>query len=151
MPAVFEFHRTVRDDEIDTQGHANNVCYVQWMQDAALAHSAAQGWPAEAYRRLGSGWVVRSHAIEYHEPVQAGEEIVVETWVATFKRVTSVRRYRITRPADGALLATAETKWAFINYATGQPQRVPADIAGAFEIVAHPPASRYRVEPSHEA
>ncbi len=139
MPAVFEFQHTVRDDEIDAQGHANNVCYVQWMQDAALAHSAAQGWPGEAYRKLGSGWVVRSHAVEYHEPALAGQEIVVETWVATFRRVTSVRRYRIVRPADAALLATAETKWAFINYATGQPQRVPAELAGAFEIVTQTP------------
>src|SRR5512140_2566482 len=107
MPAIFEYRHTVRDDEIDAQGHANNVCYVQWMQDAALAHSAAQGWPAEAYQQLGSGWVVRSHAIEYHESAQAGEEIVVETWFATFKRVTSVRRYRLFRPADTALLPDA--------------------------------------------
>ena len=68
MPAIFEYHHTVCDDEIDVLGHANNVCYVAWMQDAALAHSAAQGWPAEAYGRLGMGWVVRSHAIEYHQP-----------------------------------------------------------------------------------
>ncbi len=138
MPAVFQYHHTVCDDDIDVQGHANNVCYVQWMQDAAVAHSAAQGWPLDAYRRLGGGWVVRSHAIEYRRPAQSGDQIVVETWVATFKRVTSLRRYRILRPADATLLATAETHWAFINYATGQPQRVPAELAGAFVIVAAP-------------
>ena len=51
-----------RADEIDGQGHANNVAYVQWMQDAAVAHSAAQGWPGERYVELGCGWVVRSHS-----------------------------------------------------------------------------------------
>ncbi|MGO8744530.1 MAG: acyl-CoA thioesterase [Thermoguttaceae bacterium] len=135
MPAIFEYDHTVRDEEIDAQGHANNVCYVAWMQDAALAHSAAQGWPAEAYQRLGMGWVVRSHAIEYHQSAKAGDRITVRTWVATFKRVTSLRRYRIIRQTDGMLLATAETKWAFIHYATGQPHRVPTEIARAFEIV----------------
>ena len=138
MPAIFEYHHTVRDDEIDAQGHANNVCYVAWMQEAALAHSAAQGWPAEAYQRLGMGWVVRSHAIEYHQSARAGDEITIKTWVANFTRVTSLRRYRIIRQADGVLLATAETKWAFIDYATGQPCRVPIEIVGAFEIVAVP-------------
>jgi acyl-CoA thioester hydrolase len=140
MPAIFEYHHTVRDDEIDVQQHANNVCYVAWMQAAAVAHSAAQGWPPEAYERIGLGWVVRSHAIEYRQPARAGDEIVVVTWVATFKRVTSLRRYRMIRGADGALLAIAETNWAFVNYATGQPHRVPAEIARAFEIVEQPPA-----------
>ena len=40
---------------------------------------------------------------------------------------------------DGALLATAETLWAFINFATGRPARIPPDIAGAFAVVDAPP------------
>ncbi len=153
MPAIFEYHHTVADDEIDGLGHANNVCYVRWMQDAAVAHSIAQGWPAERYRWLGSGWVVRSHNIVYHQPAQAGDSVVIETWVATMKRVTSLRRYRILRAASGSplpragsgaggegclpavLLATAETNWAYINFATGQPTRVPAEVARAFQVV----------------
>jgi acyl-CoA thioester hydrolase len=138
MPAIFEHHHTVQNHEIDALGHANNVCYVGWMQDAALAHSAAQGWPSEAYLRLGSGWVVRSHTIDYHDAARVGEQIVVGTWVAAFKGVASLRRYRMIRPADGTVLATAETKWVFVNYATGQPRRVPMEIMRAFEIVEHP-------------
>jgi acyl-CoA thioester hydrolase len=138
---LFEYHHTVGPEEIDALGHANNVCYVRWMQDAAVAHSAALGWPPEAYLRLGSGWVVRSHAIEYRQSARDGDRIVVRTWVATMKRITSLRRYRILRPADAALLATAETRWAFINYATGQPERVPARIVRAFPVVTEPPVS----------
>ena len=135
MPEIYEHLHTVGADEIDPLGHANNVAYVEWMQSAALAHSAAQGWPGETYRELGSGWVVRSHTIEYRQPAWAGDEIVVRTWVATMKKVTSLRRYRIVRRADDELLATAATKWAFINYTTGQPTRIPAEIAQAFQVV----------------
>ncbi len=140
MLAIFQHHHRVRDDEIDVQRHANNVCYIRWMQDAAVAHSTALGWPAEAYLKLGFGWVARSHAIEYRQPAQAGDRLVIETWVALRTRVRSIRRYRILRPADAALLATAETHWVFVNYATGQPARVPAEIARAFAAAAHPPA-----------
>jgi len=108
------------------------------MQSAAVAHSAAQGWPGPRYQDLGSGWVVRSHTIEYHQPASAGDRIVVWTWVATMKKITSVRRYRILRRGDGELLATAATKWAFIDYATGEPARIPAEIADSFRVVDRP-------------
>jgi acyl-CoA thioester hydrolase len=135
MPEIFEYLHTVADGEIDALGHANNVAYVEWMQAAALAHSAAQGWPGRKYRQLGSGWVVRSHTIEYHQPAGAADQIVVRTWVATMKKVTSIRRYRIIRRADEELLATAETKWAFVDFQTGQPTRIPQKVAGSFQVV----------------
>ncbi len=135
MPEIFEYFHTVCDDEIDALGHANNVAYVEWLQAAAVDHSAAQGWPGEKYRELGAGWVVRSHTIEYDRPAVAGDRIMVRTWVATMKKVTSIRRYLILRHDDETLLATAETKWAFIDYATGQPMRVPPEIARSFAIV----------------
>jgi len=135
MPKIFEFEHTVHPSEIDSLGHANNVSYVQWMQSAALAHSAAQGWSHEAHREFGYGWVVRSHGIEYHQPAMAGDRIVIRTWVATMKKVTSLRRYRIIRVEDEELLAIAETNWAFINYSTGQPVRIPPEVADAFVVV----------------
>ncbi len=135
MPDVFYYSHTIHPSEADILGHANNVAYVEWMQQAALAHSAAQGWPWQRYKDSGCGWVVRYHRIEYRQPAIPGDEIVVETWVATLRKATSMRRYRIQRPADGRLLASAETKWAFIDFATGQPVRIPAEIAMAFTLV----------------
>ncbi len=135
MPKIFEYHHTVVDAEMDPLGHVNNVSYVEWMQSAALGHSAAQGWPHQRYRQLGFGWVVRSHAIEYRQPAVANDRIVVRTWVATMRKATSIRRYHIIRQSDGQLLATAETKWAFINFATGQPTRVPPEVAEAYHLV----------------
>lgn len=138
MPAIFEYAHTVTTEDLDLLGHANNLSYLKWMQSAALAHSAAQGWPTDAYTRLGAGWVVRSHRIEYLQPAFAGDVVVVRTWVADMKKVTSLRRYEIVRDGAGklVLLAKAETDWAFIHYATGVPKRIPAEVAGAFEIVA---------------
>ena len=92
MPALFELPLRVTADDIDPLGHVNNIQYVKWMQTAALAHSAAQGWPHDEYVRLGAGWVVRSHTIEYLQPAYEGDEVVVVTWVADMKKVTSLRR-----------------------------------------------------------
>jgi acyl-CoA thioester hydrolase len=135
MTEIFEYPHTVAADEIDEQGRANNVVYVSWMQDAALAHSAALGWTPERYLRLGLGWVARSHWIEYLQPALAGDEIIVETRVSEMKKATSKRVYRILRKSDRAVLAKAETQWAFVNYATGKPARVLNEIAAAFPVL----------------
>lgn len=137
MPAIFEWMHTVADGDLDGLGHANNISYLKWMQSAALGHSAAQGWSAQAYATLGCGWVVRSHYIEYLSPAQFEETIVVRTWVADLKKVTSLRRFRIVTERDGKeiLLATAETDWAFVDYRTGAPKRIPPEVSSAFEVV----------------
>ena len=135
MPAIFELHHTVRPDEIDGQNHVNNVCYLHWMMDAAVEHSSAQGWTPERYRTAGVGWVVRSHHIDYLQSAYLGEEILVQTWIGDFKRISSLRKFRIVRPIDGTLLATAQTNFAFIDLAKKGPCRIPPEVGEAFEIV----------------
>ena len=135
MPAIFKYELTVTEEAIDGQGHVNNLEYVRWMQEAAVAHSAAQGWPAARYRQLGGGWVVRSHTIEYRLPVFAGDQIVVTTWVSDFRKIRSLRKYKMTRLADTRIVAVAKTDWTFIGLERRVPRRIPAELAEAFEVV----------------
>lgn len=135
MPAIYEHFHTVESNEIDRLGHANNLAYLRWMLAAATAHSAAQGWPTEAYERQGSGWVVRSHQIKYLRSAFEGDALVVRTWVAEFRRASSMRKYKVVRLGDGLVLAAATTEWAYVNYATGALARTPPEVIAAFEIV----------------
>jgi acyl-CoA thioester hydrolase len=138
MPAVFEFPLKVTTADLDgVIRHVNNLVYLKWMQSAAVAHSAIQGWPAERYQALGAGWVVRSHQIEYLQAAFADDDIVVRTWVANLRKVTSLRRFKIVRTSgeNETLLAVAATDWAFIHFATHQPKRIPPEVASAFEVV----------------
>lgn len=140
MPAVFHFPLTVTPAEIDQLGHANNLVYLEWMIRAALAHSAAQGWPAERYESLGAGWIVRSHEIKYLRPAFVHEEVIVRTWVADTRRASSLRRYRMLRPRDGVVLATAATEWAFVNFASGGVVRIPPEVAAAYIVAGDEPS-----------
>jgi acyl-CoA thioester hydrolase len=135
MPAIFEYHFTVTDDAIDGQGHVNNVEYIRWMQDAAVAHSAAQGWPPDRYRELGAGWVARSHKIEYLQAAFSGDQVIVFTWVANFRKIRSLRKYKMVRRQDQAVLAVAETDWAFIGLTHHIPRRLPSALLDAFVVV----------------
>lgn len=136
MPAVFEYPHIVQPREIDGQGHVNNVEYIRWMQDAAVAHSVAQGWSADRYKSEGAAWVARTHHIEYRKPAFEGDSIIVRTWVANFRKVLSLRKYRIVTAADDAVLAVAETDWAYLGIKHHVPRRIPPEVSGAFQVVA---------------
>jgi acyl-CoA thioester hydrolase len=138
MTPVYHYRHTVAPNEIDVLGHAGNVHYVRWMQEAAVAHSAALGWPLARFQALGAGWVVRSHQVTYLRQALEGESIEVRTWVAGMRRSTSRRKYEI-RNADGELLARAETDWAFIDYARQRPVRVPPEVAESFPVAGETP------------
>jgi acyl-CoA thioester hydrolase len=135
MPAIFEHPITVTADQIDRLGHVNNLVYLAWMQAAALAHSSAQGWPVERYEEQQLAWVVRSHQIKYLRPALLEDQVVVRTWIEGMKRASSVRRYKIVRAADGELLASASTEWAFVDLASGTLKRIPPEVWQAFELV----------------
>lgn len=138
-PAVFELPITVTDDHIDELGHVNNLAYLRWILDAAVAHSDVAGWTAQRYLEIGAAWVVRSHFIEYLAPAFAGDELIVQTWVSSFQKVRSIRNYRILRPRDASLLANAETNWAFIDLQHRVATRIPDEIAERFPVLTEPP------------
>ena len=52
MPAIYEHSVTIAPEAIDRLGHVNNLVYLGWMIEAALAHSAVQGWPTDRYEKL---------------------------------------------------------------------------------------------------
>src|SRR3954451_138381 len=104
------FEVTVAASAIDANGHANNVEYVRWMQEAAVAHADAAGCTA-ATAAGGATWVVRSHKVEYRRPALEGDVLHVVTWVHDFRRAFSLRKYRFERPSDRTVLAEGETEW----------------------------------------
>ncbi len=149
MPSVFEFKHKICQEEIDGLGHANNIAYLQWLQAAALAHSAEQGWKTSDYKQRGWSWVVRSHFIEYRRPVFADELIIVKTWVADMKKFSSLRKYEILHGETGKLIARAETNWAFVTTESGRLVPIPEEVSSAFEIIDPPKASIASQPSSH--
>lgn len=134
MSNVYHHRVQVVAGDIDVQGHVNNLVYLKWMQDAAVAHSLDKGWGQGEYDSMQCGWVVRSHQIEYRWPAFDEDALVVLTWVASFRRASCVRKYEIQRPADQKILAIAETHWAFVDLKKRLPARVPQAIIDAFLI-----------------
>jgi acyl-CoA thioester hydrolase len=135
MPGVFAQTFSVPHDAIDELGHVSNLKYVAWMQDIAIQHSAARGWPVGRYFDKGAVWVVRSHFITYIRPAFAGETITLRTWVAEFRSRSSSRRYLVQRTDDQRILVEAETVWVYVDRQSGRLRRIPDELRDAFEVV----------------
>jgi len=116
---------------IDSQGHVNNVAYVQWMQDAAIQHTKS----VQADRiatESSTMWVVRRHEIEYLRQVFVGDELQIETYIDDVQRATSVRRYVFTNSNTGKIVAKGRTDWVCLDIDSGRPCSIPPEILKAF-------------------
>ena len=139
VPSVYRHSILVSQEAIDANGHANNVEYLRWMQDAAVGHADTTGG-TEATRKAGASWVVRSHHIEYLQPAFADDRLVVCTWVSHRRKASSLRKYLLLRESDHALIARGETNWVFVDRQSGRPIAIPNEVSSLFEVVP----------PSHE-
>ena len=145
----------VRFHECDPLGHVNNAVYLNYLEQVAIDHAAAVGWPAERLRReVGAVFVARRHEIDYLRPAFEGDTLRVRTWPEEMSGARGVRVYDITRadgePGEqvdrllspeelvptppGQILVRARTEWAFMNVATGRPQRIPASVVREFLV-----------------
>lgn len=146
MNPIYKHDITVTADMVDANGHVNNVAYIQWMQDAAVHHAHASGC-TQASLSLGATWVVRTHHVDYLRPSFAGDSITVVTWVANFRKVLSLRKYRIIRAGDEVVVAEAETTWVFVDAKSGRPRKIPDEIKRTLPVVSKE-REPYRAKPN---
>jgi len=132
---VYAHTITVPEAAIDVNGHANNLEYLRWLQEAATAHSDAQGWTLARYAETSTSWVIRSHAIDYLRPAYAGERLTLLTWIGGFEDQESPRHHLFWRECDRKVLARARTVWVFVDAAAGRAQSIPDAFRAAFEVV----------------
>jgi len=118
----------VRIDDIDEQGHVNNVAYVRWIQDVAVAH-----WfhATTEQQQAKVVWVVLRHEVDYKRQSFEAEEITATTWVGEWTAVTCERFTEIHRGAD--LLVKARTIWCMLDRQTSKPTRISPDLREQFK------------------
>ncbi|MGA1997725.1 MAG: acyl-CoA thioesterase [Bryobacteraceae bacterium] len=130
-PSPFELTIAVEPADIDELGHVNNVAYLRWVQDVAVAHWRAI---ASALDQTKLRWVVVRHEIDYKHPAYLGDGIIAKTWVGTASRIRFERHTELLRASDRCLLAKARTLWCPIDAATGKPTGVGPGVRAGFSV-----------------
>jgi len=127
----FELRVSVRPDDIDQLGHVNNLVYLRWVQDVAIAHWTAA---ADAADQAALYWVIARHEIDYRRPALPDDDVVLRTWVGAATRLKFERHTEILRSHDAALLAQARTLWVPMARATGRPTEVSDEVRLRFSV-----------------
>ena len=134
----FEIRIDTASADIDELGHVNNVVYLRWVQDVAVAHWRAQ---APAADQAKVAWVVVRHEIDYKRAAVLGDEIIARTWVGPASQLTFERNTELLRASDRKVLARARTLWCPIDAATGKPTVVSAKVRAGFSVDGSRPPS----------
>ena len=125
---------TVSPSEIDEFNHVNNLVYVKWVQDVAVAHSTALGLGYAEYLARRQSFIVRRHTVDYLRSVLVGELVEVETRVTSIGLASSTRQTEIRRAATKELVAHAQTGWAYVDLERGRPVKIPDDIRACYPL-----------------
>ncbi|MGE0741522.1 MAG: acyl-CoA thioesterase [Hyphomonadaceae bacterium] len=116
--------------DIDELGHVNNIVYLRYAQDIAIAH-----WRARASEEMIAQfvWVVMRHEIDYRASLELGDDVEVRTWVdeaprgAAWLRFVDIHKAGAEKPA-----AQIQSNWCLLDASTRRLKRVPLDMAARF-------------------
>ena len=125
---VPHLHRIgVTPSDIDFMGHVNNARYLNWVQDAVLAHWHKLAPPEAAAKYL---WVALKHEITYRKPAFLDDVVIASVVLEKVQGARSFYETIIKRGED--VLAEVKSSWCCIDAVTLRPARIAADIQAYF-------------------
>ncbi len=131
---VFEIPIAVREQDIDENEHVNNVVFLQWVFEVALAHWNAS---ASADMQAAYAWVATRHELDYRREALLGDQIVARTWIGSVDSRRFERHTEVVRTTDNQVLARGRTLWCLLSKSTGKVTRIPPEMITLFEEYMH--------------
>lgn len=126
---IFEYPITILQSDIDEQGHVNNIIYLKWVQEAAIAH-----WKSVANTQMleDNLWVVSRHEIDYLKSAYSDSKLIAKTWVTDPQGAKSERYINIVDAETETIYAKIKTTWYLLDSKTKRPKRIDAEIVNVF-------------------
>jgi acyl-CoA thioester hydrolase len=129
MITPFRYEVTRRYNDIDQQGHVNNVVFFDYLQDArvALLHKVWRSTMGEMQQ------VIVHQEMSYRKPLLLRiEPVIVEVWVSKIGNSSYTLAYNVL-DENASLAAEASTTLACVDPSTGRPTRIPDELRSLLE------------------
>lgn len=140
MSAPFSAEVRVRLNETDEFGVVWHGHYVTYFEVARTEMARAFSLTAKDLLALKLFPPVVDYAVQCRLPAKNDDVLVVACTVDPVESASITIRYRVTRKADGALLATGHTRQAMVNEKGFLMYQLPADLEARIKALAaaHP-------------
>lgn len=121
----FEYEAHVRFSEVDHQGLMTLPALINAFQDCSTFQSEMLGVGIDWLKHEQKAWVLSHWHIVIDRLPALCEPVRVGTFATRFKGITANRNFYL-RDAAGALIARANSTWAFMDLVKGRPVRAEA-------------------------
>jgi YbgC/YbaW family acyl-CoA thioester hydrolase len=113
--------------DTDCGGVVHNIAYLRFIETARTLLAEKLGLPLVDMAESKRYPVVVRTEIDYRRGAKLGDRLVVEGWLDRLERVRFWCAFRITRPADGTLIAESRQMLALIEMPEAKLLRLPDD------------------------
>jgi len=128
MAAIPHHHPVgIVPDDIDFMGHVNNARYLNWVQDAVVAHWQKLAPPSAIAAHL---WFALKHEITYRKPAFLNDEVIATTVLESFQGARAFYNTLIKRGEE--VLAEVKSSWCCIDAQTPLPAPIAQEWARHF-------------------
>ena len=124
---AFSVDLTVRTTDLNYGGHLGNDRLLSLVHEARVAFLAAHGWTELDCG--GAALILGDAAVVYRAEAFAGDVLRFEVAACEPGRAGFRLAYRVTRPADGALVALVENGMVTFDYEARRIRPLPPAVA----------------------
>jgi len=126
----YSTHLTVRTTDINSANHLGNDSMISMVSEARARFLFDFG--VEQMRDDGVGIIVTDLATAYRTEAHARDQLLFEIGVMDFNKYGGDITFRITRSADGALVAMAKSGFVFFDYTSKRVVPMPETFYSKF-------------------
>ncbi|WP_374580470.1 thioesterase family protein [Pseudoduganella sp.] len=129
----FSTQLTVRVTDINAANHLGNDSMISMISEARARFLFEFG--VQETEPDGTGIIVTDLATTYRAEAHARDQLLFEVGVMDFNKYGGDVTFRVTRPADGKVVAMAKQGFVFYNYKSSQVVPMPDDFRAKFSRV----------------
>lgn len=130
MEKPFIWNVKVSSYDTDMNATLSPQNMVKYLMEAAIEHTEKAGYPVEKLLAMQRGWVVLNWVIRVDKYPEYRDNLEIQTWAKYGSTLQATRYFRVS--CNGAQIASAASRWAFLDLEKRHPVRFSKEMEEAY-------------------
>lgn len=125
---IFEITFRVRWNEMDANGHVNNMIYQSYFDEGRADMLIKAGMDINRMIKDGIGPIIYHAEFDYLRELKHPDEAIVHTWIESWNIDKAVIQQELIRKSDYKIVCKAKVYGMLFNFSKRKPEPVPDNI-----------------------